>query len=83
MSAILEEDQHKDSVDGLKDNESASQFYGGMKYRQNENNSLYHYGKPSGSVVVSKSREIDHWEQVRLIRDKCINLYKKCTNKEQ
>ena len=76
MSAIFEEDQLKDSVDGLKDNDSASQFYGGMKYKQNENNSLYHYGNTSSAIV-------DHWGQVRLIRDKCINLFKKYTNKEQ
>lgn len=77
MSAIFEEDQLKDSVDGLKDNDSASQFYGGMKYKQNENNSLYHYGNTSSAV------QVDHWGQVRLVRDKCIHLFKKYTNKTQ
>jgi hypothetical protein len=83
MSAIFEEDQLKDSVDNLKDNDSASQFYGGMKYKQNKNDSLYHYGNTSSADVVRKGRESDHWEQVRLMRDKCINLFKKYTNKEQ
>ena len=83
MSAIFEEDQLKDSVGGLKDNESASQFYGGMKYKQNENKSLYHYGNTSGATIVVKGGQKDQWAQLRLIRDKCINLYKKYTNKEQ
>ena len=75
MSAIFEEDQLKDSVDSLKDNDSASQFYGGMKYKQNKNDSLYHYGNTSSAA------QVDHWGQVRLIREKCINLVKKYTNK--
>ena len=77
MSVILEKDQLKDTVDGFKDKEPAADFYGGMVYKQNENNSLYHYGNTSSSI------DVDHWGQVRLIRDKCINLFKKYTNKEQ
>ena len=77
MSAIIEEDQLNDNVDEFKDGESGSQFYGGMIYKQNENNSLYHYGNTSSAV------QADHWGQVRLIRDKCINLVKKYTRKFQ
>jgi len=77
MSVILEKDQLKDTVDGFKDKESDAEFYGGMVYKQNENNSLYHYGNTSSAV------QADHWEQVRLVRDKCINLFKKYTNKIQ
>ena len=83
MSAILEEDKLKDSVDSLKDSKSASKFYGGMKYKQNENKSLYHYGNTSGSTVVVEGRRDDHWDQLRLIRNKCIDLYKKYTSKKQ
>ena len=75
MSAILEKDQLKDTVDGFKDIEPISEFYGGIIYKQNENNSLYHYGN------TSSVSEADHWDKVRLIRDKCINLVKKYTDK--
>ena len=77
MSAITEEDQRKDSVDSLKDDELDPQFYGGMVYKQNENSSLYHYGNTSNAIQVG------YWGQARLIRDKCINLFKKYTNKIQ
>lgn len=83
MSAIIGEDQLKDTIGEFKDKDPDVEFYGGMIYKQNENKSLYHYGNTSGVTIVIEGGQGDQWPQVRLIRDKCINLYKKYTNKFQ
>lgn len=72
---VIEEGQAEGSSENFKDSESVSEFYGGIVYKQNENRSEYHFGNSSGSV------EADDWNHVRLIRDKCINLYRKYTSK--
>ena len=72
---VIEEGQVEGSSEGFEDNESIFEFYGGMIFKQNENKSLYHYGN------TSNADEVQHWGQVRLIRDKYIYLYKKYTNK--
>lgn len=83
MNTITGEDQLKNNVDGLKGSESTSQFYGGMKYKQNENKSLYHFGNTTEATVADGSEQEGQWPKLRLIRDKCINLYKKYTYKGQ
>ena len=83
MSAIIGENQLEGTVDGVKDSGPDLEFYGGMKYKQNENKSLYHYGNTSGITIVVEDSQKDQWPQLRVIRDKCINLYKNYTRNIQ
>ena len=78
---VIDEGKKKGSSKDVNDNETGFEFYGGLVYKQNENKSLYHYQNTSGARVTGGGVMDGQLDQLRLIRDKCINLYKKYTSK--
>ena len=80
---IIDNDRHKSSSKESNDNESDFEFYGGLVWKQSEYTSEYHYCyMPEDRTINGGGRE-DQLGQLRVIRDKCINLYKRYASKGQ